>query len=223
MVRKVKKSLRLVTLSVATVALLAGGSFVLSSNLKSLIPVSSYEAIRVFDGDTFETKEQQYIRISGIDAPEMGRCGSEQAKKKLESLLLGKKLYIKILYHRDSRLMGTVTTNEGSVGEQMLRSGMAIKMDKEAIHDPSMQIATNYARNKKLGIFSSLCTQSENPKNPTCAIKGNIVSGNQKTYHKPGCQSYSFTTVQLYNGDEWFCSEREAQSSGFTKAQSCEN
>jgi hypothetical protein len=175
----------------------------------------------VFDGDTFETKEKQYIRISGIDAPEMGRCGSEEAKSALENLILGKKLYIKIVYHVDSRMMGLVYTDTGSVGAAMLQKGWAIKIDKEAIHDPLMQKATETAREKKIGIFSTLCTQTKNPKQPTCNIKGNIVAGDQKTYHTPDCQSYSFTSVQLYMGDQWFCSEKAALEAGYTKATQC--
>ena len=36
----------------------------------------------VVDGDTFQLKSGVRVRLMGIDAPEFGNCGSEEAKKK---------------------------------------------------------------------------------------------------------------------------------------------
>lgn len=223
MAKNVKKSFRFAPVIAAATTLLVGGAAWFSTNAKTFIQVPSYEVTQVFDGDTFETKEKQYIRVSGIDAPEIGRCGSKEAKLALERLVLGKKLYIKILYHIGSRQMGQVYTESGSVSEAMLKAGWAIKIDKEGVKNPDDQKATDYARQQRLGIFSPLCTQTTNLQKPNCTIKGNIVGGEQKTYHLKECPSYEMTTLQLYVGDQWFCSEHDALSAGFKKAQSCRN
>jgi micrococcal nuclease len=44
--------------------------------------------VEVIDGDTFKT--QYIIRLEGVDAPELSQSGGEEAKQKLESLILDK-------------------------------------------------------------------------------------------------------------------------------------
>lgn len=198
-----------------------GASLFLSFGKGKPIAVPSYTAIRVFDGDTFETKEKQYIRLSGINSPEMGRCGSQEAKKELERLILGKKLYIKVFYHIDSRMMGLVYTDDGLVSTAMLASGWAELNDRENLDLPEMKNATKQAREKQVGVFSGLCTQEANPNNPQCAIKANVTTHGRPTYHFPGCQTYSTTKLELHHGDRWFCTEKEAKAAGFRKAQTC--
>lgn len=198
-----------------------GASLFLSFGKGEPITVPSYTAIRVFDGDTFETKEKQYIRLSGINTPEMGQCGSEEAKKELEKLILGKKLYIKVLYHIGSRMMGLVYTDDGLVSTAMLASGWAELNDRENVDLPEFKTATNQARDKKIGVFSGLCTQETNPNNPQCAIKANVTTNGRPTYHFPGCQTYTTTKLELHHGDRWFCTEKEAVKAGFKRAQTC--
>jgi micrococcal nuclease len=206
---------------IATATAAIGATLFLTFSRGKPITVPSYIAVRVFDGDTFETKEKQYIRLSGINSPEMGQCGSEEAKKELEKLILGKQLYIKVLYHIGSRIMGLVYTNKGLVSTAMLASGWAELNDRENLDLPEFKTATNQAREKKIGIFSGLCTQEINPKNPTCSIKANVTAKGQPTYHFPGCQAYATTKLELHHGDRWFCTEKEALKAGFRKAETC--
>lgn len=208
-------------IGIALTATAIGASIFLSFGKGKSVAVPSYTATRVFDGDTFETKEKQYIRLSGINAPEMGQCGSTEAKKELEKLILGKKLYIKVLYHIGSRMMGLAYTDEGLVNAAMLASGWAELYDRENLDIPEFHTATNEARKKEIGVFSNLCTQSTNPKNPACSIKANITTNNSPTYHFPGCQTYAITKVQLHHGDQWFCTEKVAQKAGFRRAKTC--
>jgi hypothetical protein len=55
---------------------------------------------------------------------------------------------------------------------------------------------------------------------PGCAIKGNI---NRKTgdrvYHLPGQKHYDEVTVEPENGERWFCTEDEAQASGWRRSK----
>jgi endonuclease YncB( thermonuclease family) len=58
---------------------------------------------------------------------------------------------------------------------------------------------------------------------PNCAIKAKFavrarVTGNVGIYHLRGCPSYAAMTKP----DRWFCSEDDAQASGFRKAFNCQ-
>ena len=188
---------------------------------KAKVNVPSYQAVRVFDGDTFETEEKQWIRLSGIDAPEKGFCGYKEAKKELEKLVIGKDLYLKVVYHDSTRLMSLVYNKDGLVSTQMLKTGWAEFKDKENLDLVELKEASSYARDKKLGLFSSLCTQEVNPKNKNCNIKGNNAANNVPTYHYPGCNSYEVTKVELHRGDQWFCTQKQAEKAGYVKAKTC--
>lgn len=201
---------------------LAAGLFGLTIG-RTTVNVPSYQATRIIDGDTFETKEKQWIRVSGIDASETGLCGSEEAKQQLEKIILGKDLYIKVTYHDSTRLMGIVYTKDGLVATRMLESGWAELNDRDNLDLPELGKATKLAQTKKLGLFGSLCTQETNTSNSKCLIKGNITTNSEPTYHFPGCNSYESTIIQLHHGDKWFCTEEEAREAGFVKAETCPN
>ena len=51
-----------------------------------------------------------------------------------------------------------------------------------------------------------------------CPIKGNINAKGVRIYHMPGQQAYDDTRSNLANGEQWFCSEVEAQAAGWRKA-----
>ena len=43
----------------------------------------------------------------------------------------------------------------------------------------------------------------------------------RKIYHFPGCAGYNVVIVELDRGEQWFCSEKEAQAAGFVKSEQC--
>lgn len=187
------------------------------------IPVPSYRAMRVIDGDTFETEERQLIRLTGIDAPEMENCNGPESKQALAKLVLNQNLYVKVIYRdRGNRLISHVYNDDGLVSQQMIKTGMAYNTGT-AIKDPALGQAAAAAREGKLGIYSPKCTQTTNPNSKTCVIKGNLrIPGNgNKTYHFPGCGQYNQTLVELYKGDQWFCTEAQAKKADFTKGADC--
>jgi micrococcal nuclease len=187
--------------------------------------VPAYEVIRVIDGDTFETREKQLIRLAEIDAPEPELCGGTEAKKYLTELVTGKPVYLKVMY-RDSfmRLIAYVYTPEGFVNEKMVRKGLAIyrlKWQKNA-QSEKLAAALEKAESDRSGIFGEKCTQIKNSQQPKCNIKGNAREGEStRIYLLPGCSAYNRTVIQLYLGDQWFCSESEAKKAGFVKAGGC--
>lgn len=112
--------------------------------------------------------------------------------------------------------------SDGSLlAETLAREGSVI-VNQKSISDAKLVAAGKEAKEKKVGLHGLPCTQLTNTDRPTCTIKGNKPeSGGKPTYHMPGCNSYSITTVQLYFGDRWFCTEKEAKEAGFTKAETC--
>lgn len=50
---------------------------------------------RVIDGDTFKTSRRKHsVRLANVNAPELRQRGGSTAKKKLEKLILGKKVEV---------------------------------------------------------------------------------------------------------------------------------
>lgn len=200
--------------------LVAGSGFLIIGSGKRKIPVPAYHAERVIDGDTFVTTEHQSIRLADIDAPDLRFCGGTEAKKELERLVLEKPLYLKVLFRdRFNRLISSVYTPDGEVSLSLAKGGFVV-YDQTIEDNHPIEDAANRARNQAIGIFGSPCTQKSNTTRPDCLIKGNSLAG--KNYYRfPGCGQYTQTIVQLYRGEQWFCTEKEAKAAGFTKGSDC--
>ena len=179
-----------------------------------------YSVKEVVDGDTFITTENQYVRLDSVDAPELEYCLGEEAKEELEKLVLNKKVFIKVSYLNGMRLVASVYTSQGDVGAKMLSKGLATFADKGHQKQSTLLKISQEAREKKIGVYSATCTQMENPINPSCDIKGNIRNG-VWYYRYPTCTNYKNTQVQLYLGEDWFCTEAEAKKAGYIKAPDC--
>lgn len=184
--------------------------------------VPAYEAFRVVDGDTFETNQRQLIRLASVDAPELEYCAGPEAKEALERLVLGRRLYLKVVYRdRSNRLIADVYNDKGSVAAQLAQKGLVL-YNQANLKDEKINKAAKEARENNLGIFSSKCVPLTNPENSKCVIKGNRTTrSNDAIYHFPGCGEYTQTLVQLSFGDQWFCTEKEAQAAGFVKGSDC--
>jgi len=64
--------------------------------------------------------------------------------------------------------------------------------------------------------------QDEGPENPKCIIKGNISEKSfGKTYLIPGCDNYNSVKIDTRKGEQYFCTEKEAEKAGFRKATNC--
>lgn len=181
-----------------------------------------YTVVSVTDGDTFVTKEKQYIRLDSVNAPELDNCLGKEAKSELEKLVLNKKVFLKVTYTNGPRLIASAYTVDGNIGELMLKRGLATFTDKGTQKGSGLLETANEAKSKRLGVYSETCTQSVNPINPKCNIKGNVNNSNSdKIYRTASCNLYGITQIQLHLGDRWFCSEKEAVKAGFTKGGDC--
>ena len=207
-------------MAVAT-ALAAGTYFAVSSGKGGPFFVPAYQVLRVIDGDTFETTDKQRIRVASTEAPELNQCGWKEAKTKLEKLIAEKQVYLKVIY-RDpyQRLVSLVYVDGQFVNKEMLAGGYSYSSRPiQGEIGETLKTAAEKARQEKAGIFSDTCTQMVNIEKQSCNIKGNIRNGN--IYYLPKCGVYDNVEVQLYLGDQWFCSEKEAVKAGFRKPEQC--
>jgi endonuclease YncB( thermonuclease family) len=176
---------------------------------------------RVIDGDTFIVEGNRQVRLMSVNAPEVGLCGSDQATQKLNELISGKKVrLVGDINDHFGRFLALVYVDDLLVNKEMISSGWARFTSTASPESENLKTAFNQAKDEKVGIFSDLCYQKSNPKNSKCNIKGNIKEG-KKTYFFKGCGNYSNVALELDQGDQWFCSEAEASSAGFTKSANC--
>lgn len=183
--------------------------------------------VRVSDGDTFSLADGRRIRLLGVDAPETGRCMSEEAKNRLTQLVLGKHIRLKDTTHDDyGRILASVIVdklfdykNLAMINRVMVEEGLGLYHNSGGQYAQVLSGASQVARTRKLGIYSESCTPIVSP-NIRCTIKANIRDG-KKTYFLPSCGNYDDVIVSTSFGDQWLCTESEAKANGFTKSQTC--
>lgn len=199
------------------ISLLFNAYFVKKSTTESTVK-------EVLDGDTFILNNGDRIRLLSIDAPEKGRCGATEASQALSTLVAGKPVTIQE-ERRDQygRRMGLVSVGKTLINEAMLASGWARPTYDKNSQKDRLQAASHQATEGKLGIHSPLCKKiNPTPPNPNCTIKGNIDKASwDHLYHLPTCRHYNQIILELDMGEQFFCSEDEAQAAGFTLAPDC--
>lgn len=178
----------------------------------------SHIVVSVVDGDSINLKDGRRIRLLGIDAPERNRCFHEESKAKLTELTLNKHVWLTDIVTDDfGRQLALVWMNNNLVQKELIGGGF-VKTTGSIPHTIDLTPQTNYAKEERLGIYSSLCRPQSASDN--CTIKGNTRAGTH-IYHLPTCKNYKQTEIDLSYGDQWFCTEQEARESGFTKASGC--
>lgn len=182
--------------------------------------------ILVTDGDTFVTEDKSIIRFDTLDAPELANCGGPEAKAALEKIILNQKVHLDT-QARDvnGRQVASVWIGNTWVDEQLLKTGWVAYSSSTVDTKHVLQNIDRFNKANNIGIYNKTCTQFTNPDNPKCNIKGNIVgewnNRGDKVYHLPGCKQYSTTRIEKWRGEQWFCSEKDALKSGYTKSGGC--
>lgn len=200
----------------------------------------------VIDGDTIEIAGER-IRINGIDAPEASqlceddqgqsyRCGAMSAGA-LEQLLAESRPLRCEFVERDQygRFVGDCfRSDELGVAAAMVRAGMA--MDWPRYSGGAYADEQSAAEAAKAGIWQGefqppwewrAAQRNSSPVAPLiapvtsdgCGIKGNISRSGERIYHVPGMRDYDQTRINERAGEHWFCSEAEARSAGWRRAQ----
>lgn len=177
---------------------------------------------KVLDGDTFDLKNGTRVRLLDVESPEMGLCGSEEAKKRLEELVLGKFVTVKELtFEEFNRDNGLVYQGNQLINEIIIKEGWGRLHYNPSSQKEKLKAAYKFAQENKQGIFGMNCIAAK-PENPKCKIKGNIDEDtHKKSYHLLNCRDYDRVTIDRDRGEDYFCTEKEAQTAGFVKAVNC--
>jgi len=177
----------------------------------------------VVDGDTFDIKSGERVRMYGINAPEYPEgCLSRESKNRLVELILNKEIKI-IDKGKDNfgRSLGIIYTDKLLINKVLVTEGLAMYEGKENPDDREMldiENANNEAKMALRGLWSSKCSQP----NKNCVIKGNFRQAvKTKIYTMPDCYNYDKIIVDPAGKDKWFCSEAEAIEAGFVKSKDC--
>ncbi|MDO8515015.1 MAG: thermonuclease family protein [bacterium] len=176
--------------------------------------------VEVVDGDTFQLKSKERVRLMGVDAPEFDRCYGQEAKQRLTQLILNKTVELKEpVTEKYGRTMALVYQNGTLINKTMMEEGFARPDYRKNSQRDILTAAYQQAENTKIGLWNSCISKVASN---SCLIKGNIDFGTyEKFYHLPGCRQYNQTILNLAFGEKWFCSESEAQQAGFTKSKGC--
>jgi micrococcal nuclease len=93
-------------------------------------PPGTVTVTRVIDGDTIEVSDGNRVRLIGIDTPERGECGYDEATAALRSLIGGAQVRLvpgaRDDVDRYGRLLRYVEANGMDANLEMVRSGLAI-------------------------------------------------------------------------------------------------
>ena len=202
---------------------------------------------RVIDGDTIELGDKKRVRLTAIDAPERGACFYSEAKEALENMIEGREVRLeKGLDAVDiyGRLLRYVTlpildpeADDIFVNYTLVKQGFALRLESttSSKYRDLLASAEREAKKEKRGMWGEcevvdpkaeaqkLREVDTTPPNPDCTIKGNISEkGYGKNYFMEGCPNYFRVKVDTKKGEQYFCSEKEAQKAGFTRSDSCD-
>lgn len=179
------------------------------------------KVVEVIDGDTFILEGNVSVRITSIEAPALEYCLGPEAKTRLEELVLGKRVMLKETTHDQfQRILALVYQGDKFINQILLEEGWGrYKSSNRHSQADNLIEAGQQARDKKQGVYGK-CTLTDPPQE-NCLIKGNIDKRlGKKIYHFPGCSGYN-AIIEADRGEQWFCSEKEAEESGFVKSENC--
>ncbi|WP_338472632.1 thermonuclease family protein [Niallia sp. XMNu-256] len=201
----------------------------------------SVESVRFLLVDTPETNHPRFgEQPFGQEAKDFVKQLLEGRTVQLEKDVGDRDKYGRLLYY--------LYIDGKSVQEELLRNGLArvayvyapntkyvdqyYAIQKEAQKKGvGIWSIENYAREdgfyKEVAEGTQKSTNSSSEKNrqtspspsKTCDIKGNISSSGEKIYHMPGQQYYEVTQIDLSKGEQYFCSQKEAEQAGFRASQ----
>jgi endonuclease YncB( thermonuclease family) len=197
-------------------------ALVISAGLNVYFYQNKLEEFRVSsvpDGDSVQLADGRRVRLLSIDAPERGRCMADEAREKLRSFVLRKIITLEDTVTDDyGRILANVSIGNILVNHALVEEGLAKYSHVRSSRSEALKAASDLARQEKRGIYSDAC-RTRAP-SPDCLIKGNTRAG-EKVYHLPTCDHYDLVIIDEAFGDQWFCTETEAQNAGFTRAAGC--
>lgn len=205
----------------------------LGINVASNRAAETEPAVHVIDGDTLQL-DGQVLRLSGIDAPEIGQtcfegsdpwpCGMTAALALQKLIDLSLPEFRCEVQPAEPLPIAVCEASREDVAEVMLRQGHAI-----ALADSSFDYrnAEQDAKTASLGIWHSKLTLPSDWRankrltihgvsDEDCNVKG-IVTEGEKLFYVPLDAGYESLQVVLANGDQIFCSVDQARAQGWRR------
>lgn len=222
---------KIYTLFISLVALVSLGANIFLLQNRSAGNKETFIVSEVIDGDTFTIKagtETRRVRLIGVNAPEPGKCLSDDATDTLSDLLSGNKVALEDQFLDPyGRIMANVFVEKLYVNKEMLRLGLGRMDYYQQPRREELKKVYEEARENKRGVYSKRCLSLTPPtssdSSTLCDVKGNMdFNTKKKIYFLPTCKNYIQVTIDLSTDDQWFCSEREAQEAGFVKSTTCD-
>ncbi|MAG12494.1 hypothetical protein CL630_01645 [bacterium] len=232
--------------------LLVGGSIggykIVKDNRATAFENDIHAVVKVIDGDTIDIENKKRIRLLGIDSPERKTCYYQESKDALTELLNEKDIRIEKdisgtdRYDRFLRYIYISADDPEDddlfVNEWLVREGHAFK-NPIAPNNRYLDLlarAQEEAREAERGLWSDTCEytaeykdakslreQGSEAPNKDCIIKGNISEkAYGRLYFLEGCPNYNRIKIDPRKGEQWFCTEKEAEAAGFTRSASCD-
>ncbi len=81
------------------------------------------KCVEVWDGDTFITSSDKWIRLAGVNCPELGKYGGQKATDTLSDLIEGKTITYEPVGKSYGRIVANVWVYGKSVNNFMRRHG----------------------------------------------------------------------------------------------------
>jgi len=111
---------------------------------------------KVIDGDTFLIEGGHSVRILGIDADERGYPCYDEAKERLEELILNKEVRLekgKEDFDHYCRYLRYIFVNDKNVGLELVKEGLAVARfyPEDVKYREEISLAEKEAREKKIG------------------------------------------------------------------------
>ena len=196
--------------------------------------------VAVHDGDTLTVQSGSSlykVRLSDVDAPEMGQVFGKQARQFTEDRVLGRWVRVNVaLIDRHGRRVGEVIVEDGWVlNEELVHAGLAWYYRVHPVRNERLQRLEQYAFAKKLGLWVEreplppweFRRESHIPQLPVTAGQvdydrifhyGIIGNHRTKTVRWPACKNYRLSRPQQALV---FHSLEQARQRGFQPAKDC--
>ena len=202
-----------------------------------------YQVTKVVDGDTIDANidgKIERIRLIGINTPEVVdprrpvECFGKEASENAKKILTGQKIKIEADTSQDDRdkygrLLRYIWRSDGLFYNlEAIKQGYAFEYTYIVPYkyQSEFKAEQKFAKENKIGLWADRACTSQTVSttstiNQNCLIKGNINSAGEKIYHLPNCTYYQQTIIDESQGESWFCTETEAQATGWRKAKNC--
>lgn len=186
--------------------------------------------VKVADGDTvllLSGDKTFAVRIFGIDAPEEGQPGYEEASEALSRRVYAKQALARVVDQAPTfgRIVARMVVEGQDVGMALVSEGWAWHYRSFAPLEERLAEAERSARSRRIGIWTQAAAVPPwSVRHPVglglagLGANSGLLRGNAKSkvYHAPVCQHFNCLNCVVL-----FKSTREAERQGFKPHRSC--